>query len=92
MKLLMFLMPVGQSFFAYVLLSVTFTFWLFWSVGRKSLLGLIKDRGWKYFFLALIDVEANYMVVKAYQFTSVTSVQVCSLLDLSVFDLVLNFY
>lgn len=85
-------MPVGQSFFAYVLLSVTFTFWLFWSVGRKSLLGLIKDRGWKYFFLALIDVEANYMVVKAYQFTSVTSVQVCSLLDLSVFDLVLNFY
>lgn len=88
MKLSMFLMTaVGQSFFSYVLLSATFTFWLFWSIGRKSLPGVIKDRGWKYFFLALLDVEANYLVVKAYQFTSVTSVQVCSVLDLSVFDL-----
>lgn len=29
---------------------------------------------WKYAIVALIDVEANYCVVKAYQFTSLTSV------------------
>lgn len=33
-------------------------------------------RGWKYALVALADAEANFLVVKAYQFTSLTSVQV----------------
>ena len=35
--------------------------------------------GWRslgYFFVALADVEANYLLVKAYQYTTLTSVQV----------------
>ena len=36
----------------------------------------MKERGWKYFFLALFDVEANFLVVKAYQYTNLTSIQV----------------
>ncbi|RXG69997.1 Solute carrier family 35 member F1 [Armadillidium vulgare] len=32
-------------------------------------------RGPKYFLLAVVDVEANYLVLRAYQYTSVTSVQ-----------------
>lgn len=67
--------PTGQSFLTYVLLSATFTTWMCCVAGGNSIPKLLRDRGWKYFFLALIDVEANYMVVKAYQFTSVTSVQ-----------------
>lgn len=36
----------------------------------------MKQRWWKYLLLALVDVEANYTVVKAYQYTTLTSVQV----------------
>lgn len=31
-------------------------------------------RWWKYFLLTLIDVEANYLMVLAYQYTTITSV------------------
>jgi len=55
---------------------MTFTTWMCCVAGGQGIPKLLLNRGWKYFFLALIDVEANYMVVKAYQFTSVTSVQV----------------
>ena len=44
--------------------------------GERSLLTVLKERGWKYFILAIIDVEANYLIVKAYHYTTVTSVQV----------------
>ena len=30
---------------------------------------------WKYFILALADVEGNFLLVKAYQYTTITSVQ-----------------
>ena len=47
------------------------------SEGRH--LGIIlRQDGWKYAILGLIDVEANYLVVKAYTYTTITSVQVCS--------------
>jgi len=35
-----------------------------------------RNRGWKYALLALIDVEANFLVVKAYQYTNLISIQV----------------
>ncbi|KAG8955214.1 hypothetical protein FRC03_011286 [Tulasnella sp. 419] len=38
---------------------------------------ILKD-GWKYFILAAADVEANFLVVKAYQYTNLLS---CMLLD-----------
>lgn len=38
-------------------------------------MAVLKKRGWKYFFIALADVEANYLVVHAYQYTTLTSVQ-----------------
>ncbi|KAJ2925918.1 hypothetical protein H1R20_g11170, partial [Candolleomyces eurysporus] len=38
---------------------------------------VLKD-GWKYFILAACDVEANFLVVKAYQYTDLLS---CMLLD-----------
>ena len=47
----------------------------FWT-GSDSLWQILKQRWWKYFFLGLADVEANYMIVKAYQYTTLTSVQV----------------
>lgn len=48
------------------------------STYENGLINVIRSRGWKYALLALIDVEANYLVVRAYQYTNLTSVQVCS--------------
>lgn len=44
--------------------------------GEENLLAILKRRWWKYMILGLIDIEANYLVIKAYQYTTLTSVQV----------------
>lgn len=36
----------------------------------------MRTKWWKYLIMGVADVEANYTVVKAYQFTSLTSIQV----------------
>ena len=40
----------------------------------------MKKKWWKYILLGLADVEANYLIVRAYQYTTLTSVQVRSAL------------
>lgn len=44
--------------------------------GEENLLAILKRRWWKYMILGVIDIEANYLVIKAYQYTTLTSVQV----------------
>ena len=44
--------------------------------GEENLLAILKRRWWKYMLLGLVDIEANYLVIKAYQYTTLTSVQV----------------
>ncbi|NWU45621.1 S35F2 protein, partial [Hylia prasina] len=67
--------PMLQSFINYVLLLLFYTTMLAFRTGSDSLWQILKRRWWKYMFLGLIDVEANYVVVKAYQYTTLTSVQ-----------------
>uniref|UniRef100_A0AAF5I2U0 Uncharacterized protein n=1 Tax=Strongyloides stercoralis TaxID=6248 RepID=A0AAF5I2U0_STRER len=83
--------PMTQSFLNYFFLSFVYGLSLIFSDGRESFFELIKDRGWKYFLLAIIDVEANYLVVWAYQFTNLTSIQ---LLDCSIipFVMILSYF
>lgn len=38
-------------------------------------MSVLRKRGLKYFFLAIADVEANYLVVQAYQYTTLRSAQ-----------------
>ncbi|KAH7387299.1 hypothetical protein KP509_16G015700 [Ceratopteris richardii] len=69
--LMMYLLPLVVdvvSFFNYVLLTVVYgsTF----IIRRKTL----KVRWYYYLLLAILDVEGNFSVVKAYQYTSLTSV------------------
>ena len=67
----------AQNFLNYVLLCLIFTTWLACRrTEERTILTVFRKRGWKYFLLALVDVEANYLTVKAYHFTTVTSVQV----------------
>jgi solute carrier family 35 protein F1/2 len=61
--------PTTQSFLNYFLLSLH-GLWLF-SSGHR-----LQVRWWKYFLLALADVEGNFFLVLAYQYTTITSVQI----------------
>ncbi|CAN1253291.1 Solute carrier family 35 member F1 [Linum perenne] len=60
--------PTSQSFLNYVLLAVVYGGVLLYR--RQKL----KAKWYYYLILGLIDVEANFLVVKAYQYTSLTSV------------------
>lgn len=58
---------------------------------ENSFFELLKAGWWKYAILALIDFEANYTIVKAYQYTSITSVQMldsATLIFVFVFSLI----
>lgn len=67
--------PTAQSFLNYVLLCMVFTTWLACRSGEQGLIPVLRKRGWKYFLISVVDVEANFLIVKAYQYTTLTSVQ-----------------
>ncbi|CAN7128716.1 unnamed protein product [Brassica rapa subsp. narinosa] len=60
--------PTSQSFLGYVLLAIVYGSIMLY---RRS---VIKAKWYYYFLLALVDVEGNFLVVKAFQNTSMTSV------------------
>ncbi|KAK8571545.1 hypothetical protein V6N13_047215 [Hibiscus sabdariffa] len=60
--------PTSQSFLNYVLLAVVYGGVMLYR--RQAL----KAKWYYYVVLGFVDVEANYLVVKAYQYTSITSV------------------
>ncbi|OLL27012.1 putative solute carrier family 35 member [Neolecta irregularis DAH-3] len=70
--------PTFQSLFNYVVLALIYTTTSIYKMGLGKWSGMIRDRGWKYFALAFVDVEANYFVVKSYKYTTLLS---CQLLD-----------
>ncbi|KAK9122758.1 hypothetical protein Sjap_012360 [Stephania japonica] len=60
--------PLTQSFFTYLSLALVYTPIL---LSRRR--GLLVPWYW-YLFLAFVDVQANFLVIKAYQYSSITSV------------------
>ncbi|KAH6809186.1 solute carrier family 35 protein [Perilla frutescens var. frutescens] len=60
--------PTSQSFLNYVLLALVYGSIMLYR--RQSL----KAKWYYYILLGVVDVEANFLVVKAYQYTSITSV------------------
>ncbi|XP_060754055.1 solute carrier family 35 member F2 [Neoarius graeffei] len=67
--------PMFQSWISYTLLCLTYTTALCFRKGDENILLILKTKWWKYLLLGLADVEANYAVVKAYQYTTLTSIQ-----------------
>mmetsp|Transcript_26949 Transcript_26949/g.58883 ORF Transcript_26949/g.58883 Transcript_26949/m.58883 type:complete len:411 (+) Transcript_26949:91-1323(+) len=63
--------PTTQSFFNYCLLTLTSGGVHLWKTGGKFKL---QNPWYSYAALAVLDVEGNYLLVKAYQYTSITSV------------------
>ncbi|KAG7093739.1 hypothetical protein E1B28_007390 [Marasmius oreades] len=71
-------LPTTQSLFLYFTLFIIYTPFTIYRYGLKGWAEMVFRDGWKYFILAAADVEANFMVVKAYQYTDLLS---CMLLD-----------
>ncbi|XP_034539894.1 solute carrier family 35 member F2-like isoform X2 [Notolabrus celidotus] len=67
--------PMLQSFLNYALLLIVYTTILCTRKGNRNIVEILKNNWWKYLVMGLADVEANYAVVKAYQFTTLTSIQ-----------------
>ncbi|KAK1882287.1 Solute carrier family 35 member F2, partial [Dissostichus eleginoides] len=67
--------PMLQSFLNYAMLLLVYTSILCTRKGDRNILHILKTKWWKYLLMGVADVEANYTVVKAYQYTTLTSIQ-----------------
>lgn len=71
----------AQSFLNYALLCLVFTTLHAFRMARNiECCPLKRKHLLLYILVSAVDVEANYLVVKAYQYTTVTSVQVLTIL------------
>ncbi|XP_063954526.1 solute carrier family 35 member F2-like [Lytechinus pictus] len=77
--------PTTQSFANYLLLALVYcTLLCLRKTREKNFYHIFTKRWWKYILIALVDVEANYLVVKAYQYTTLTSVQLLDCITIPV--------
>jgi len=70
--------PAFQTFFNYVLLNLVYTSLTLYKYGFKKWFSIVLKDGWRYFILAFLDVEGNYFIVLAYQYTNLLSAQLFS--------------
>ncbi|KIK60364.1 hypothetical protein GYMLUDRAFT_43666 [Collybiopsis luxurians FD-317 M1] len=71
-------LPTTQTVFLYFSLFIIYTPYTMYKYGLKGWAEMVLRDGWKYIILAACDVEGNFMVVKAYEYTDLLS---CMLLD-----------
>jgi solute carrier family 35, member F1/2 len=67
--------PAFQTLFNYALMNLVYTSWTIYKYGFKGWLRMMLKDGWRYFILALMDVFGNYLVVLAYDYTTILSAQ-----------------
>ncbi|KAL7309637.1 hypothetical protein PS15m_010496 [Mucor circinelloides] len=68
-----FAAPTTQTFLVYASLAIVYNSYAIYKRGIRGWLLQFWRRGIYYFILGAIDVEGNYFVVKAYQYTSLLS-------------------
>jgi solute carrier family 35 protein F1/2 len=71
-------LPNTQNFFLYFSLFAVYTPYTIYRYGFTGWYKMVARDGWRYVILAACDVEGNFMVVKAYEYTDLLS---CMLLD-----------
>lgn len=71
-------LPTTQTLFLYFTLFVVYTPYTMYKYGLAGWGKMVVHDGWKYFILAACDVEGNFLVVKAFQYTDLFS---CMLLN-----------
>ncbi|KAL3475231.1 hypothetical protein BJX99DRAFT_163269 [Aspergillus californicus] len=67
--------PAFQTFFNYCLLNLIFTSYTIYRYGFKGWLQMMWKSWWKYIILSFCDVEGNYFMVLAYEYTTMMSAQ-----------------
>ncbi|KAJ3565112.1 hypothetical protein NP233_g7852 [Leucocoprinus birnbaumii] len=67
-----------QGFFLYFAIFLIYTPYTIYQYGFKGWANVVLRDGWKYAILGVCDMEGNFLVVKAYQYTDLLS---CMLLD-----------
>ncbi|PPQ65495.1 hypothetical protein CVT26_000135 [Gymnopilus dilepis] len=67
-----------QGFFTYFSLFIIYTPYTMYKYGLKGWGKLVLRDGWRYLILGACDVEGNFLVIRAYQYTDLLS---CMLLD-----------
>lgn len=70
--------PAFQTFFNYVLLNLVYTSLTIYKYGFKKWSKMLWNDCWRYFILAFLDVEGNYFIVLAYDYTNLLSAQLFS--------------
>ncbi|KAG0333597.1 hypothetical protein BG000_009037 [Podila horticola] len=65
--------PTTQSFLNYFVLGVVYTSVTIYKEGFRGWIDIMRRRAFYYMLFAIIDVEGNYFVVKAYNYTSLLS-------------------
>lgn len=70
--------PAFQTFFNYVLLNIVYTSLTIYKYGTKRWAQMVYKDGWRYLILAFFDVEGNYFIVLAYDYTNLLSAQLFS--------------
>jgi len=71
-------LPTTQTWFLYFSLFAIYTPYTIYKYTFVGWLKMLYKDGWKYFILACCDVEGNFLVVKAFDYTTLLS---CMLLD-----------
>ncbi|CAB3977468.1 solute carrier family 35 member F1 [Paramuricea clavata] len=72
--------PGFLAFCNYMLLAMVFTTRL--ACKTEEAVKIVKKRWWKYIIIAIIDVYGNFLVFTAYEYTSLTSVQLLDCLSI----------
>ncbi|KAJ5573505.1 solute carrier family 35 member [Penicillium hispanicum] len=67
--------PTFQTLLNYAVLTLIFTPYTMYCYGIKGWCRLVWRDGWKYIILAFCDVEGNYFIVLAYNYTTMLSAQ-----------------
>ncbi|KAL2822709.1 hypothetical protein BDW59DRAFT_101913 [Aspergillus cavernicola] len=67
--------PAFQTFFNYCLLNLIFTSYTIYRYGIKGWFRMVWKSWWKYVILSFCDVEGNYFMVLAYEYTTMMSAQ-----------------
>ncbi|KAF8984714.1 hypothetical protein BGZ46_007194 [Entomortierella lignicola] len=65
--------PTTQSLLNYFILGLVYTSYTIYKEGFRGWIEIIRKRAPYYMLFAIVDVEGNYFVVKAYNYTSLLS-------------------
>lgn len=66
-------MPLFQVLLNYALLAIVYNPFMWYKYGFQKWFKILVRDSWRFFFLAFVDVQGNYFIVLAYEYTNMLS-------------------